>query len=265
MRLAFASRRVARGFRNRPESTLSNHARACLCWDQFYVFTAMKNLFLLPLVALFCASIAHAQPKRSDLVTRIESCEAILREFQARPDLAVPAEVWQRAKGVLILNQFKAGIFLGIQDGYGVLMVKQANGRWSLPVLVNAGQASVGFQLGAKSVESVFILTDENTPRLLFKNRVNLGVDAMAVAGPKAAEKERMTAEILKTPILAYTKTVGLYAGATVKAGHISRNDQANFILYNTTNAMPELLYSDWVQPPPEVQHLMAFVQKLAP
>ncbi len=225
----------------------------------------MKKLALLLLVSLFASVLAHAQPTRAELVTRIETCEAILREFQARPDLAVPAQVWQRAKGVLIVNQFKAGLLIGIQDGYGVLMVKQANGRWSLPVLVNAGQASIGLQVGAKSVESVMILTDENTPRMLFRNRVNIGVDANAVAGPRVAESERMNSEILKTPILAYSKTVGVFAGATVKAGHISRNDQANFNLYDTKYAMPELLYSDWVQPPKEVQPLMAFVQQLAP
>ena len=132
-------------------------------------------------------------------------------------------------------------------------------------MLVNAGEASLGLQLGAKSVESVFIITDEKTPRMLFNQRFNVGVDAKAVAGPKAAESERNNAEILKTPLLAYTKTVGLYAGATVKAGHISRNDSANFSLYDTRYTMPELLYSDWVQAPKEVQPLMALLQKLAP
>lgn len=152
-----------------------------------------------------------------------------------------------------------------MQDGFGVIMVKKSDGRWSIPVLINAGEASIGLQLGAKSVESVYVITDENTPRKLFNNRVNIGVDAKAVVGPKAAEKEATNEEILKTPLLAYTKTVGLYAGATVKAGHISRNDAANFSLYNTTNTMPELLYSDWVQPPKEVQPLMQMVQKLSP
>ena len=46
---------------------------------------------------------------------------------------------------------------------------------------------------------------------------------------------------------------------------NISRNDKANFDLYTTGYTMPELLYSDWVQPPKEVQPLMALVQKLAP
>jgi SH3 domain-containing YSC84-like protein 1 len=225
----------------------------------------MKKLLVLSLIALFGAAIVRAEPTRADLVNRVESCEAILQEFQTRTAISPSREAWQKARGVLILNQFKAGFLLGVQDGYGVIMVKKPNGRWSLPVLINAGEASLGFQLGAKSVESIFIITDDNTPRMLFNNRFNIGVDAKAVAGPKAAERERNKEEILKTPLLAYTKTVGLYAGATVKAGHISRNDKANFELYNTRYTLPELLYSDWVQPPKEVQSLMALMQKLSP
>ncbi len=224
----------------------------------------MKKLLLLSLLALFGTALAHAEPTRADLVKRVESCEAILQEFQSRRETAIPANVWQRARAILILNQFKAGLFLGVQDGYGVIMVKKPGG-WSVPVLLNAGEASLGFQLGAKAVESIFIITDDNTPKILFKQRFNVGVDAKAVAGPKAAETERNNEEILRTPLLAYTRTVGLYAGATVKAGHLSRADDHNFALYNTKYTLPELLYSDWVQPVAEVKPLMALVQKLAP
>ena len=225
----------------------------------------MKKLLLLSLIALSGAALVRADTNRVDLVNRIETCEAILQEFQTRSAIAIPREVWQRAKGVIILSQFKAGFWLGIQEGFGVIMVKKPDGRWSLPVLLRAGEASLGFQIGAKSVESIFIITDTETPRMLFNSRFNVGVDAKAVAGPKAAEAERNNEEILKTPLLAYTKSTGLYAGATVKAGHISANDAANFLLYNTRYTMPELLYSDWVTPPPEVQPLMALVQRLAP
>jgi SH3 domain-containing YSC84-like protein 1 len=224
----------------------------------------MKKLLLLSLLALFGASLVRAEPTRADLVARVETCEAILREIQSRPESAIRADVWQRAKGVLIINQFKAGFLLGVQDGFGVIMVKQKDGAWSLPVLINAGEASIGLQLGAKTFEAVYVIMDEATPRKLFGNRVNIGVDAKAVAGPRAAEKETNNEEIFRAPLLAYTRSVGLYAGATLKAGHISRNDEANFTLYKTRYTMPELLYSDWVQPPEEVKHLMAFVQKLA-
>jgi lipid-binding SYLF domain-containing protein len=232
---------------------------------RFIFFHVMKKLLLLSLLALLSSPFAFAEPSRADLVARVETCEAILREFQYRPATRPSTEAWKRAKAVMIINQFKAGFLLGVKDGYGVLMVKKPDGLWSLPVLINAGEASIGFQIGAKSVEGVFIITDENTPRRLFSNRFNIGVDAKAVVGPKAAEKESNNEEILRTPVLAYTKSVGLYAGATVKAGHISRNDPANFALYNTRYTMPELLYSDWVQPPPEVQPLMKYVQELSP
>jgi SH3 domain-containing YSC84-like protein 1 len=224
----------------------------------------MKKLLLLSFAALLGATLVRAEPTRADFVNRIETCEAILQEFKARSNLRPSPDAWKSAKAVLILNQFKAGLLLGVQDGYGVIMVKN-KGRWSIPVLINAGEASLGFQIGAKSVESLFIITDDNTPRMLFKNRFNIGVDAKAVAGPKAAETERNNEEILRTPLLGYIKSVGLYAGATVKAGHISRNDQANFLLYGTRYTLPELLYSDWVPPIKEVEPLMKLMQELSP
>lgn len=223
----------------------------------------MKKFLFLSFVALIASASLRAEPTRTQLLDRVQTCEAILQEFQARPAIGPSRDAWRRAKGILILNQFKAGFLIGVQDGYGVVMVKQANGGWSIPVLINAGEASLGFQIGAKSEESIYIITDEATPRKLFQNRFNIGLDAEAVAGPRAAEKERNNHEILDTPLLSYTKAAGLFAGATVKAGHISRNDKANFLLYNTRYTMPELLYSNWVQPIEEVKPLMALVQRL--
>ncbi len=228
----------------------------------------MKKLLTLSLIAILGASSMRANDThtpRSDLVVRVETCEAIIREFQANPNTAIPRGVLQNARGLLILSQFKAGFIFGVKGGYGVLMVKKPGGRWSLPVLIDASEASLGLQLGAKTVDTVCVLTDDATPRLLFTNRFNIGVDAKAVAGPSSAEIERDAQKIFVAPVLVYSKSVGLYAGATVKAGHVERNDPANFILYNTSYTMPELLYSDWVTPPSEVQPLMSFVQQIAP
>jgi lipid-binding SYLF domain-containing protein len=222
----------------------------------------MKKLFLLFVAGLLLAPIyAETQPKREDLVTRVASCEAILQEFQS----LIPASVFQRARGIVIINQFKAGFFLGIKDGYGVVLVKKASGQWSLPVLISAGEMSLGLQIGAKSDETVLIITDDATPRLLFNERFNVGVDAKAVAGPKVATKESDNRPIIDAPVLVYSKSKGLFAGATVKTGYLARNDESNRVLYNTQYTMPELLYSDWVQPVPEVQPLMNLVKKLAP
>ena len=229
---------------------------------------AIKKLLVLPLVAMLGATSVlanDANTPRSDLVVRVESCEAIVREFMANPSTAIPPAVWRGARAVMILIQFKAGFIFGVKGGYGVIMVKKPNGRWSLPVLIDASEASLGLQVGAKSVDTVCILTDDATPRLLFTSRFNIGIDAKAVAGPSSAEYDNEAKRTFIAPVLVYTRSAGLFAGATVKAGHVERNDIANFTLYNTTYTMPELLYSDWVTAPSEVQPLMSYIQQLAP
>jgi lipid-binding SYLF domain-containing protein len=227
----------------------------------------MKKILLLALLTL-CSTLrlsAAGASGRAEAVVQIESCEAILQDFMSNPATAIPAPVLQKAKALVIVNQFKAGFFLGIKDGYGVVMVKKANGRWSLPVLVAVGELSLGFQVGADAIESVLVITDENTPKLLFNQRLNLGIDAKAVAGPKVAEAETVNKEILETPVLVYSKKKGLYAGATIRTGWLQRNDKSNFMLHHTTYTMPELLYSDWVESVDEVKPLMAYVQSIAP
>jgi lipid-binding SYLF domain-containing protein len=227
----------------------------------------MKKFLPILLIALTGAGtgVARATPDRASLISEVQSCYAILQEFMSNPATAVPPEVWQKAQAVIVVNQFKAGFIFGIKGGYGVILVKRPGGHWSLPVLLTANEASFGFQVGAKSVETIYIMTDSQTPKILFNQRFNIGVDAKAVAGPRVAETERDNHPLLAAPVLVYTKDEGLYAGATVKAAEVGRNDDANYALYNTTFTLPELAYSDWVQPPAELQPFINYVQHLSP
>jgi lipid-binding SYLF domain-containing protein len=228
--------------------------------------SAMKKLLLLSLLALFSAATIRAEgTPRAEYVTRVETCEAILREFMAKPETAIPAAVLAQAHALVITNQIKAGFFFGVKDGYGVIMVKKANGSWSLPVLIAAGEVSLGLQIGANTSETIMVITDDATPRIIFNRRFNVGADAKAVAGPKDAEAEKLNRELLATPVIVYSQARGLYAGATVKTGWIERADEPNFVLYSTDYTMPELLYSDWVKAPSEVVPLMEYVKSIAP
>ena len=106
---------------------------------------AMKKLLSLSLIAILGAATVRADDShtpRTELVVRVETCEAIIREFMANPATAIPRGVLQNARGIMILSQFKAGFIFGVKGGYGVLMVKKPNGRWSLPVLIDASEAS---------------------------------------------------------------------------------------------------------------------------
>ena len=219
--------------------------------------------------ALCLAALAVSLPAatgltRTNVITQLDSCEAILQEIQGNTRTAIPAEILRRAKGIIIVNQFQGGFIFGIKDGYGVAMVRRPNGKWSVPAFLKAGEFSFGLQAGAKAINAVYVLMDENTARLLFRNRVNLGADAKAVAGIRAAEREAVSKALpADVNVYVYSNVEGLYAGATVKTGYLSPNQKANELFYNATHRMPELLYSDWVQPPQEARFLMDYVTRL--
>jgi lipid-binding SYLF domain-containing protein len=225
----------------------------------------MKTLTLCLLaIGVAAAPLARANDSRDDLAGHLRDCEAVLRDFQSNPDTAIPPAVLANAHALVIVHQFKASFLLGFQGGYAVAMVKKHDGHWSVPGFMNAGEASIGLQAGGKATDLVYVLTDDATAHNLLQTRFTVGVDAKAVAGPHAKEAES-SSDILKIPVLIYSKSVGLYAGATVKGGYLTRDDDANQLFYNTKYGLPEILYSDWVQPVPEAMPLMNYLQQLAP
>ena len=222
------------------------------------------------LTAVFCFTTLVAGLRAADgfdrasVVKQLDSCEAILQEIQGNIKTAIPADVLRKAKGLIIVNQFQGGFIFGIKDGYGVALVRRPNGKWSVPAFLRAGEFSLGLQAGAKSINAVYVLMDDDTARLLFRNRMNLGVDAKAVAGIRAAEREAVSKPLPgDANVLIYSSTEGFYVGATVKTGYLSPHQRANELFYGTTNRMPELLYSDWVTPPPEARFIMDYVSRL--
>lgn len=219
---------------------------------------------LLALTALAVSLPAARGFTRASVITQLDSCEAILQEMQGNVKTAIPAEVLQRAKGIIIVNQFQGGFIFGIKDGYGVALVRRPNGQWSVPAFLKAGEFSIGLQAGAKAINAVYVLMDDDTARLLFRNRMNLGVDAKAVAGIRASERESVSKALPgDANVLVYSAQEGLYLGATIKTGYLSPNQKANELFYNATHRMPELLYSDWVTPPQEARFLMDYVARL--
>ena len=225
----------------------------------------MKRFIILALGLLVTTLTVQAERTlpRKNYVTRIESCEAIIREFQYNPATRIPAEVLRRAETIIITNQFKAGLIFGVKDGYGVVLSRRDDGTWSLPGFVNAGEMSFGLQLGANAIETIIVITDKSVQPLLYKNKFNVGVDAKAIAGPRVAEAEKITELLDEAPILIYNKKKGLFAGATLKGGWLAANNRGNRSYYETRYSLPEILMGDWVPEQPEVRYLREFVTQI--
>lgn len=205
----------------------------------------MKRLSLC-LIALFTliAPLQAKQTEHQKTLEKIESCEAIIREFMADPEYAIPSDVLRQAEALVITNQINGGLVLGLRYGYGVVLAKRPDGGWSVPVLLKAGEGSVGLQVGANTVETVYVITDREAVANLYSTRFNIGVDARAVATPHAVNAEKVNESLPAPSIYAFTKKRGLYAGANIKTGWVSRDDETNFEFYQTDRTLPELLYA---------------------
>ena len=227
----------------------------------------MKKLLCLLLGLSSVAALrAGGNATNDTFVSRVETCEAILREFQTSPATAIPDDVLKGAKALVITNQVKGGVLFGFKIGYGTIMVKKPDGHWSIPVLVNAGDVSLGLQLGGSALNTIYVVMNEDTPRQLFLGRSNIAIDAQAVAGPHVSEKEGVNHPLITAPVLVYSKKKGLYAGATLKAGFLSRDDAINRSYYGVAYDLPELLYGDFINPiPGDVKPLMDYVTQLSP
>jgi lipid-binding SYLF domain-containing protein len=227
----------------------------------------MKKIFLLFSVLATIVSLqADSERNRYRFIDRVETCEAILREFQADPARAIPPEVLHGAKAIVITTQFRGGLLLGFQEGYGTILVKRTDGTWSVPVVIRAGEASLGLQLGGSRIETIYVIMDERTPRLLFKGRFNIGVDAAAVIGPRGTAIDKANQELLNVPVQVYSSHKGVFAGASVKSGYITRSDDVNRAFYNVDYDLPELLYGNFIKPIPSyVRPLMEYVTELSP
>lgn len=199
---------------------------------------------------------------RADYVQTLNNCQTALQVMQARASTTIPPSILQRAHAIAIIHQVKAGFIFGIKGGSGVLLVKKTSGSWSLPGFLSSGDVSFGLQAGAKTIDTVFIFLDDQSPRLLLQGKVDFGADAKAVAGPHVVGNGND--EFVKNAsVLVYTSAEGLFAGASVNTGYLWPNNKANRDFYATDNNMPEIIYSDWITPPPEVQPLMNYIARL--
>lgn len=215
--------------------------------------------FSITLALTIGATALLSAPKRESLTTRIINSEYALEEIMAKPETRIPASILKQAKGVIITLNYRAGFFLGGQGGRGVLVAKNPlNGEWGVPAFVSTGGANFGFQIGAKEVDTVYVIMDEATVRRAYTGRFDLSADAAAVAGPKGVRSEKIESNDYKNAnILVYTTTKGLFAGVAVKGGWVKPDNAATKVFYNTEYNAPEIVLSDWFQLPREAKALI--------
>lgn len=180
---------------------------------------------ILLLCLLVAASLVTPAANKSDLKDETkETTEAakVLRQIMDAPDKAIPKAVLDEAECVAVFpSTIKGGFIIGARKGDGVVSCRTAQG-WSAPAFLDMSGGSVGAQIGVQETDYVFLFMTETGVNHLLSNKFTLGGEVSATAGPVGREASASTDWKLNAQILSYSRSKGLFAGATLEGVSIS-------------------------------------------
>lgn len=180
---------------------------------------------------------APPAPARAEAEQVVDWASAILEEIaRLPPDKRAQFDALVRdAQGFAIFpNVAKAGFILANISGRGVLIHREADGGWSLPILLSLRGTSVGPQIGAMSSDVLVVFRTQAALRSLGARDLR-GVDVQSGPGGGAADIESyhtrrglvLGQSIDKTTLfLDETGNESLY-GRGIRPGAISQSTRA--------------------------------------
>jgi lipid-binding SYLF domain-containing protein len=165
----------------------------------------------------------------------VVEAEHVLWELMAIPARQIPRQLLKEAQGIAIIpNVIKIGFIGGARRGHGVVMVRDADGEWSLPQFVVLTGGSVGFQAGVQGSDVVLVFTTRKGVEGLMNGKFTIGVDAAASAGPVGRDAAIGTDATLRSEIYSYSRSRGLFLGVALD-GSVLEIDHASHAFYYGT------------------------------
>ena len=109
-----------------------------------------------------------------------------------------------------------------------MISARSADGTWGPASFLDLSGASVGFQIGGDATDVILVFIEENGLDALLEDRVELGANVSAAAGPLGRSVEIGTNVTLDSAIYGYSRSKGLFAGAALDGSVITIDDSAN-------------------------------------
>jgi len=198
---------------------------------------------------------------------RLESAAYVVNEIMQTPEKGIPGDLLGRAVCVgVIPSELRAAFGFGGSYGRGALVCRKGgNGPWGAPSMFTLYGANFGFQIGGKATDILFIVMNTGGVRKLLQTGVKLGVDASAAAGPVGRTAEGATDLQMHAEILSYSRSRGLFAGASL-AGAMLRTDWgANYQFYRHAYGPKEILIDGLATPPAAAKPLDDVLAQFSP
>ena len=175
----------------------------------------------------------NASPKQQkEAAKKAQSASEVFEQVMGAPDRSIPRELLDRAEAVAVFpGMLKAGFVVGGRGGSGVIS-RRVTGGWSAPAFFKMGGASVGLQIGAARTDLVLLFMNDDALRGLLEDKLEVGGEASAAAGPVGRTASASTNLTLDAGILSYSRSKGLFAGLELKGAVINPDNNLNEALY---------------------------------
>jgi len=202
---------------------------------------------------LLMLSVSHITFAESPNATheRLQKSIQVLREITTAPDDAIPEFVLERAEAIAVVpSLIKGGFIVGAEHGNGVMSVRDPDkNTWSSPAFVSLSGGSVGAQIGLQSVDLVLVVVNRDGIDELLKDKFTLGANASVAAGPVGRSAKAATDILLSAQILAYSRTKGIFAGATLDGSTLGPDRPANEQFYGKRYDTKEIVTPEAIAP----------------
>ena len=188
-------------------------------------------------MALALPSVAGADEKTDK---RLNDATSVIESFTALSETGVPSWMLERAYGIVVApNVFEIAVLVpGGRGGRGVMAVRNPDGSWSNPVLLNLYGGSVGFQVGMQMTDVVLVLMSRKSVEGISGGKFTLGVDASVAAGPVGRTASASTDPMLKAQVLSYSRSEGVFLGVSLEGTVIAVDDSANAKVYGVSDIL---------------------------
>jgi SH3 domain-containing YSC84-like protein 1 len=186
--------------------------------------------------ACLSASVGFAGDPLQELVSDARSA---VMDFTSDPAMDWFRDHVKNAKGVLVIPRLlKGGFIFGGSGGSGVLLARDpGTGAWSYPAFFTLGSVTAGPQIGGEAAQVMMLVMTQRGLDSMLATSVKLGADVEVAAGPVGAGTKAATVDVL-----AFSRTKGLFGGATVEGAWIVERDTWNEEYYGRPVRPVEIL-----------------------
>jgi lipid-binding SYLF domain-containing protein len=199
---------------------------------------------------------------------RLENCGVVMQEILDIPE-NIPQELLEKAECVIIIpSMTKVALGIGGSYGRGAMVCRSGkafDGPWGAPAMYTLEGGSFGLQLGGESTDVVFLVMNSRGVDALLSSKVKLGGSLSAAAGPKGRTLEGSTDASLRSEILSYSRSRGLFAGMSLEGTSLRPDDDASKEVYGRSMTARKIVTGSRISVPASGRHLVDVLEKNAP